>query len=734
MGAAMNRKMKIITIPFLALLIGTLAFAQPPRPSESWKAAPARARQNIQPVFRPALDSSPFIRNMVNAVSSDSMLRTIQDLQDFSTRFEYTPQRDQAAEYLLERLRALGYEAESDWYAIGMADFYDLAHAGADSIWAISVQGNIVRSMDHGATWQSLLAIPEKEPLYGIDFLTSTEGWVCGYWGNLYRTRDGGNSWTKTEFEGKPHFWDIAFLSTGVVLACGERGALYRNENNGEVWQKLNLNTTDSFWYLYEYDDANIWLCGYNGSLYFSSDRGKTWKSRLQNRSYYLNSVSFISPEEGWVAGEKGLMLHTVDGGAVWKVLDTNLPASTLPRDIIMSDRLHGRLITVRGQILSTSDGGKRWDEEFSLFNLGWGPNLYQIDRTQDGSLIACGSQGVLLINTDGENWTSCTERLPDSMIRSSRNILAARKGTVAPEREVVMVAHYDSYSDDPYNHAPGANDNASGTSAVLEAARLCRDYELGATLKFLLVSGEELGMFGSTHFVKEARAEKREVLAAVNGDMIGYPLTGNPARLVTGSYLTRNRLIDSAMVYNARYGIGATLDEMVDSTGASDYGPFAAAGYDALEIAEGRAEDIWGGLDPYYHTTADMIDKLSPGLIQKGAQIMLATAAEAAGVVGQTSVAGPPLSAPECFSLAQNYPNPFNASTRIDFTLPRSTRVILKIYNMHGEEVATLLARQLGAGNHTIRWNALGQPSGTYFCRLSAEGWSGEKKILLLR
>ncbi len=382
-----------------------------------------KSAAKILPAFRLALDSSPFIQKMVDGVSSDSMLRTIQDLQDFGTRFEYTPQRDQAAEYLLERLRALGYEAGSDWYAIGLTDFYDLAHAGSDSIWAVSLRGNIVRSTDHGATWQLLLALPEKEPLYGIDFLTSTEGWACGYWGNLYGTRDGGNSWTKTEFEGQPHFWDIAFLSTGVVLACGEKGALYRNENSGGVWQKINLNNTDAFWKLHVYDDGHIWLCSYYGSLYVSNDRGKTWISRLQNPSYYLNSVSFVSPEEGWVAGENGLILHTVDGGGAWEALDTNLPANARPRDIIMSDSMHGRLVTIGGQILSTSDGGKRWEEEFSLLNLGWGPNLYQIDRTHDGSWVACGSRGVLLVNTDGENWTSCTERLPDSMIRSSRNI-----------------------------------------------------------------------------------------------------------------------------------------------------------------------------------------------------------------------------------------------------------------------------------------------------------------------
>jgi photosystem II stability/assembly factor-like uncharacterized protein len=725
---------KIITLAVLDVLVSLSLFAQPPRPSGTWRALPAAIRPNLRAIVPPALDSSPFIRDMVNIVSSDSMLRTIQDLQDFGTRYEYTRQRDQAAEYLLERLRTLGYEAGSDWYAVGLTDLYDLAHAGSDSIWAVTLKGNILRSTDRGATWQVLLTLPEKEPLYGLAFLSSTEGWACSYWGNLYRTRDGGASWTKTEMQGKPRLWDIAFLPNGVVLLCGEKGALYRKENDSQDWQKITLNTTDAFWNLHVYDDDHIWLCSYYGALFFSHDRGKSWVSRLRNSSYRLNAVSFVSPAEGWAAGEAGLILHTVDGGVVWEALDTNLPADVQPRDLKMSDRQHGYLVTLRGQILATSDGGRRWVEEFSLLNLGWGPYLYQIDRTQDGSWIACGSRGVLLIKSEGDDWTSRTEHLPDSLIHLSRNIWAARQGVMTPEQEVVMVAHYDSYSDDPYTSAPGANDNASGTSAVLEAARLGRDFEFGATLKLLLVSGEELGMLGSTHYVLQARAEKRGIRAAVNGDMIGYPLTGNPARLIAGSYLTRNRLIDSVMVYNVRYGIGATLDVEVDSSGASDYGPFAAAGYDALNFAEGSAEEIWGGLDPYYHKTVDSIDKLSPGLLLKGAQIMLAAAAEIAGVVGRTSITSPPLSTPENFSLAQNYPNPFNATTRIDFRLPRPGKVTLKIYDARGREVTVLLARHLGAGSHSVHWNALGQPSGTYFCRLVSDSWSGEIRLVLLR
>lgn len=730
----MQKTVKIIILCTLGFLASTSLLAQPPRPSQPWRALPVANRPYPPATLPPALGSAPFIQEMVSKVSSDSMLRTIQDLQDFGTRYEYASQRDQAAEYLLERLRALGYQAESDWYVTGLTDLYDLAHAGSDSLWAVTLRGHILRSTDRGATWQLLLTLPEKEPLYGLDFLSSTEGWACSYLGNLYSTQDGGTTWTKTVLDGAPRLWDIAALPNGVILACGERGGLYRKESDTTVWQKITLNNTDAFWNLHVVDNDHVWLCSYYGALFSSSDHGKSWVSRLNNSAYRLNVVSFISPMEGWVAGERGLILHTGDGGDSWQVVKTNLPADYQPRDLIMADHLHGRLVTVSGLILATHDGGASWQEEYSLLNLGWGPYLYRMDRTRDGSWLACGSRGTLLVNSGGEVWTSRAERLPESLIHLSRNIQAARKGAAAPQREVVMVAHYDSFSDDPFNHAPGANDNASGTSAVLEAARLCRDYEFGASLKFLLVSGEELGMLGSTHFVVQAREEKREIAAAVNGDMIGYPLTGNPARLVIGSYLTRSRLIDSAMVYNTRYELGATLDAVVDSTGASDYGPFAAAGYDALSVEEGRAEEIWGGLDPYYHKATDLISQISPGMLRKGAQLMLAAAAEVAGVVGGTSITGPPLSAPESYRLVQNYPNPFNATTRIDFRLPRPDKVVLKIYDARGREVSVLLARSLGAGSHSVHWNAAGAPSGTYFCRLESDNWSGEIKLLLLR
>jgi hypothetical protein len=87
---------------------------------------------------------------------------------------------------------------------------------------------------------------------------------------------------------------------------------------------------------------------------------------------------------------------------------------------------------------------------------------------------------------------------------------------------------------------------------------------------------------------------------------------------------------------------------------------------------------------------------------------------------------------APTTFSLLQNFPNPFNPSTTIQFTLPKSGHVELKIYNMLGQEVATLVNEQRVAGTYSAQWNANSVASGVYFYRLiSGEHTSMQKMIL---
>jgi hypothetical protein len=88
----------------------------------------------------------------------------------------------------------------------------------------------------------------------------------------------------------------------------------------------------------------------------------------------------------------------------------------------------------------------------------------------------------------------------------------------------------------------------------------------------------------------------------------------------------------------------------------------------------------------------------------------------------------------PGVFALEQNYPNPFNPITIINFQLPIVNFVTLKIYDILGREVTTLVSEKLSPGTYNAEWNASGFASGVYFYRLQAGDFVETKKLLLLR
>lgn len=112
-------------------------------------------------------------------------------------------------------------------------------------------------------------------------------------------------------------------------------------------------------------------------------------------------------------------------------------------------------------------------------------------------------------------------------------NIVATLKGkqAEAEARTYVVSGHYDSMCTSPTDakcDAPGANDDASGTAAVLELARVMAKYKFDATIVFMTVAGEEQGLLGSTYFAEQAKQKHVDVEAMFTNDIIGSSLGGN--------------------------------------------------------------------------------------------------------------------------------------------------------------------------------------------------------------
>lgn len=110
-------------------------------------------------------------------------------------------------------------------------------------------------------------------------------------------------------------------------------------------------------------------------------------------------------------------------------------------------------------------------------------------------------------------------------------NVVAVQRGTSDPQRVIVITGHLDSRAGDVMNatiDAPGANDDASGVAAVIEAARVLSRHKFRATLVYAALSGEEQGLYGGRILAAYARAQGWQVQANLNNDIVGNSRGGN--------------------------------------------------------------------------------------------------------------------------------------------------------------------------------------------------------------
>ena len=125
-------------------------------------------------------------------------------------------------------------------------------------------------------------------------------------------------------------------------------------------------------------------------------------------------------------------------------------------------------------------------------------------------------------------------QRIPQPTIIT--NVVATLKGSQpeSTDRIYVVSGHYDSMCNSPTDgkcDAPGANDDASGTAAVLEMARVMAKYQFEATIVFMAVAGEEQSLLGSTYFAEQAKQKNWNIDAMLTNDIIGNTLGGNGVR-----------------------------------------------------------------------------------------------------------------------------------------------------------------------------------------------------------
>ncbi len=221
---------------------------------------------------------------------------------------------------------------------------------------------------------------------------------------------------------------------------------------------------------------------------------------------------------------------------------------------------------------------------------------------------------------------------------RTVNDVVAVLPG-LRPESEgfYIVCAHYDSTAGvDPRwasnwqtMPAPGADDNGSGTAAVLEAARVLARQRLTYGVRFVLLAGEEQGARGGEAYAAAVQAAGANVLGVINLDMVGYDSNNDGAVEVHTGLTGASEALGQALVRNmGRYA--PSLQPSVVTTyaaQASDQAPFWSRGYPALLIIEDRGADF----NFRYHTTGDTLRLLNTAYLTHITRAVVGTVGELA-------------------------------------------------------------------------------------------------------
>ncbi|MBS1998660.1 MAG: M28 family peptidase [Cyanobacteria bacterium SZAS LIN-2] len=216
-------------------------------------------------------------------------------------------------------------------------------------------------------------------------------------------------------------------------------------------------------------------------------------------------------------------------------------------------------------------------------------------------------------------------------------NIIAERRGNTTPDKVVVFGAHLDSTAGSPWgseSNCPGADDDGSGTAALLELARNISALSLGHTVRFCHFTGEEQGLWGSYAYSDKLAKEGVDVVAMVELDMVGYcAKPGNRLDIHDGADKNGSHALTVMFTRNIKaYGINLnpvdTHNHAVDDR--SDHAGFLDHGWKAVLLSEEFTDD---GFNPNYHTTGDRLSAVNLPYMVEVVKAVVATACELAAL-----------------------------------------------------------------------------------------------------
>jgi photosystem II stability/assembly factor-like uncharacterized protein len=591
---------------------------------------------------------------------------------------------------------------------------------------------NMYKSVDMGTNWTVVnhLAPVAQQPwtstYYATDVLSDGTILTGGAFGLLNKKVGSADATVYTVFKKAGVIYDIwAQSRTGKVITVGAPSSagsaydqFYYSTNGGTTWNisTTTLNkgmTTNSqvveipepteaevikgeelmtptslatFRSIDMIDANNGWAVGTLSAVYKTTNGGVTWDSVATPipAAKSLYKVDFINLTTGWIfcysAEATGTVWKTTDGGVTWT--PTILPGTGLATQVYSAHMLSttkGWLVNYTPYPMFTTDGGTTWTAQ-SLVDSYTG-TLYDIQMFDENTGIIAGGSGRIYRTTNGGALWDTIPGLPYKagswyslhFINNNIGFISGSAGTTMKTTNGGLNWTLINTNGGVVNYGIYITPPGGGdTSAVFVAGAS------GQILKYnSLIVPVELTSFN----------------ASVSGNTVTLNWITSTEKNNFGFDVERSKVGDSWTKVGFVNGFGTTTE--LKEYSFTD-GKLAAGTYNY------RIKQLdFDGTYKYYNLSESI-----------------------------------EIGSPNVYELAQNYPNPFNPSTVINFSIPKAGLVTMKVFNVLGKEVATIINEKKDAGNYSVELNAskFGMSSGVYFYTLESGSFKSTKKMIMIK
>ena len=617
----------------------------------------------------------------------------------------------------------------------------------------------VLKTTNLGETWVDISfgSDPIGEKLSGISFINENTGVIVGL--NIGRTTtNGGVSWN---YMGAPTgFSDIKCIGATTFIATADNAGsdLYRTTNSGVNWFAIS---SGGGLLSFSFTNNNTgYAVGRSGKVLKSTNGGNSW-SDVSTSTINWQRMKFYD-EQSAVGISDNLVYTTTNGGTNW-IANFSFPGggTTTKLGVDINENKNSLVIGMNG-LLVTSPDCISWVQRNKSITSG---NIIKAVGLPDGSIIAAASNGVIKSSDNGINWSIIAPaNIPNDIQFINNNTGWMACGFNPP---VASQGYLFKTTDGGYTWAQNLYNPTNQFTGVYflneSTGYLFSTGVTGAVTRKTTNGGVDwVDANWSVQSIRTAKFFGSDSIMVASGN-------GNHAFIYFSSNAGANWINRTPEGYHADF---TDIQFTNNSIGYASYNQWNSSSYSGI-IHTTNCGELWlikhnnlsSGINSikiinqtifavgsnltyttnkgstwvrdviptnynlkYFYVSSDNTQGLLFG--DNGTVLRCSPLAVPIGITQNSNIT------PDKFSLSQNYPNPFNPSTRINYEMRNAGFVTLKVFDLLGKEVATLVNEKQSAGSYAVDFNSseFSLPSGIYFYTLNAGEFTETRKMVLIK